>query len=209
MEKQLKDPFSGENKEMHLQRQFHAFQERNKGKIFKHYQCAEWLRDKPKWVSVIEDFTEKLDGKEPKEKKPKIERPTGKKRATKDKEKRDLVESIAKDVVSEFIKDNQLEGTQKTPQDAKSVIASETAAVITAITEHKNKVFGEVFGSLQMFMNHMMKSQELSTPDKSTLKKRKAELALKEMEARSELVVAELKAQKEALENKENKNKWK
>jgi predicted component of type VI protein secretion system len=67
------------------------------------------------------------------------ERPIGKKRATKDKEKRDIVESIAKNVLSEFITD-QKEISDK----AKSAARSETVEIVKLLTEQKNKIFHDV-----------------------------------------------------------------
>jgi hypothetical protein len=87
---------------------------------------------------------------------------------------------------------------------------SETAALIAAITDHKTKVFGEVFGTLKMFMTQMMKDQQISTPDKVIMKKKKAEWEMAAMEARSRLAIAELNAKTAAIEkqatlsNKEN-----
>jgi hypothetical protein len=185
---------SGEDKEMLLQRQFEVYKERH-GSSFKYYPCAEYLSDKQKWVGVISkgDLTDtktKNGGTNPK-----IERPIGKKRATKDKEKRDIVESIAKNVLSEFITD-QKEISDK----AKSVARSETVEIVKLLTEQKNKMFHDVFGSLQVFMKDMMQEQSMSSPENMALKKKKAELEMAELEAKSELAIAELKAKKAKLE---------
>jgi hypothetical protein len=73
-----------EDKEMLLQRQFEVYKECH-GSSFKYYPCAEYLSDNQKWVGVImkgnlTDTKTKNGGTNPK-----IERPIGKKRATKDK----------------------------------------------------------------------------------------------------------------------------
>jgi hypothetical protein len=83
---------------------------------------------------------------------------------------------------------------------AKSAARLEMVEIVKMLTEQKNKMFHDVFGSLQVFMKDMMQEQSMSSPENMALKKKKAELEMAELEAKSELAIAELKAKKAKLE---------
>jgi hypothetical protein len=89
---------SGENLEMVHERHMEIWKMRNNGKSFRYWPCAEYLREKQKWRSVLLKETDKKTDESVAT--IKIKRPSGKKKATKDKEHRELVHSIAKSVIS-------------------------------------------------------------------------------------------------------------
>jgi hypothetical protein len=75
--------------------------EHDNGKPFCSYECAKYLGEKQKWHSVLEKYSEKKISATA----VKNECPTRKKRASKDKEKRDLVKSIAKQAINELVEE--------------------------------------------------------------------------------------------------------
>jgi hypothetical protein len=85
-------------------------------------------------------------------------------------------------------------------EKAKSTARSEMVEIVKLLTKKKNKMFHDVFGSLQVFMD-TMQEQSMSSPENMALKKKKAELEMAELEAKSELAIAELKANKPSWNN--------
>jgi hypothetical protein len=180
---------SGENREATQQRHLEIWKER-KGTTFPFLHCADYLREKPKWKSILtEDNGTVKSGKTAAAKTVQsIDRPIGKKRATKEKEKEKLVASIATNVLDKFFDGRE---------NKKAKVADET------ITNEKRQFLAEASGALKLFMQQMM-LDGLPTPEKMQMKKEQAKLAMAEMRARSELNIAELKAMRASLDGDES-----
>jgi hypothetical protein len=129
------------------------------------------------------------------------ERPVGKKRATKDKEKRDLVESIAKSAIGNLTNfvEEKCEAAKKIKTDNQ------------ALLEERRNFLADASAGLKIFM-HDVKIEKMMamapSPEKAAMKKKQAAIAmaeLEEKELRSKLAIAELKLKLENI-NKENKD---
>jgi hypothetical protein len=180
---------SGENFQTAHERHLELFLERH-GKAFCCWECAEYLRHKPKWQSVLE----KKNAKKKEGKLVKTERPVGKKRATKDKEKHDLVESIAKSAISEII-EQRLGATKKQKVERDDEAESFFAA--------RKQYLAEASAGLQLLLRDATMEKVLAkanTPDKIDWQKKQAAIAMCEMEARSKHAI--LKMEKNELHMK-------
>jgi hypothetical protein len=201
---------SGENTEDKHNRAMEFWQNsklHGDGKPFRYFACAEYLRDKPKWrsTSVLKSENRKInknnDGDETLTLNGMNERPVGKKRATKDKEKRDLVESIAKSAIGNLTNfvEEKCEAAKKIKTDNQ------------ALLEERRNFLADASAGLKIFM-HDVKIEKMMamapSPEKAAMKKKQAAIAmaeLEEKELRSKLAIAELKLKLENI-NKENKD---
>jgi hypothetical protein len=184
---------SGENAELARQRHLEVFKARNEGKEFVLFDCAEYLREKPKWRSVV--------AKNEKKKKDedgtvvKAERPVGKKRATKEKERRDLVESIAKSAITEVIEE-KLNAAKKLKTDRADEMMNADDSSLFA----ERKLFmAEASAGLKFLMREATMEKMMAkanTPDKMDWQKKQAAIAISEMEARSQQAILEMEKNK-------------
>jgi hypothetical protein len=170
------------------------FKECNNGKPFQSYECAEYLRNKQKWRSVLDKYAEKKNKKEASVTAVKTERPIGKKRASKDKEKRELVESIAKQAINE--------------------LAEEKLVAVKKLKTEREEESDDFFADRKLFMAEASAGLKIllrdatmdkvmakaNTPDKIDWQKKQAAIALSEMEARSKQAILEM--EKKELETK-------
>jgi hypothetical protein len=188
-------PTSGENFQIAHERHMEMFKERNNGKPFQSYECAEYLRNKQKWRSVLDKYAEKKNKKESSMTAVKTERPIGKKRASKDNEKRELVESIAKQAINELVEE-KLVAVKKLKSECEEQASDDFFA--------DRKLFmAEASAGLKILLRDATMDKVMAkanTPDKIDWQKKQASIALSEMEARSKQAILEM--EKKELETK-------
>jgi hypothetical protein len=171
---------SGENPETARKRHLELYKFRHeKGKDFTDIECADYLRDKQKWRSIIEKNNKK---KNEHGSIVKAERPIGKKKALKEKEKRDLVESIAKSAIGEVIEEK--------------LAAAKKMKIERQLEENSDKQFlAEAAAGLKILLRDATMERVMvnaNTPDKADWQKKQAAIALCEMEARSKQAILEM-----------------
>jgi hypothetical protein len=185
-------PTSGENFQIAHERHLEMYKERNDGKPFRAYECAEYLRNKgQKWKSVIEKHTAQKNRKAAAVK---TERPTGKKRASKEIEKRALVESIAKNAISEIIEEKLV---------AAKKLKTEREQAPDEFFSDRKLFMAEASAGLKILLRDATMDKVMAkanTPDKAEWQKKQAAIALCEMEARSKQAILEM--EKRELETK-------
>jgi hypothetical protein len=187
-------PTSGENFQIAHERHMEMYKERNDGKPFRAYECAEYLRNKgQKWKSVIEKHAAQ---KNKKAAAVKTERPTGKKNAISE-----IIEE--KLVAAKKLKTEREEAPDEFFSDWKLLMAEASAGLKILLHD--------------LTMDKVM--AKANTPDKAEWQKKQAAISLCEMEACSKqailemekrelemkLDIARLKMQLESM-NKENIN---
>jgi hypothetical protein len=170
---------SGENQQILHDRHMEIWKMRTQGnKSFCFWPCAEYLRNKQKWKSVlIKDDGNKAQGASVET--VKIERPVGKKKATKDKERRELVQSIAKSAISEYVEEKLVvaKKAKKEINEAGNVFA-----------EQRHQFLAEASACLKIFLQDAAMEKlmaKATTPDKAEWQKKQAAIAMAEMEKRS------------------------
>jgi hypothetical protein len=170
------------------------FKERNNGKPFQSYECAEYLRNKQKWRSVLDKYAEKKNKKDASASAVKTERPCGKKRASKEKEKRDLVESIAKQAINELVEEKLV---------AVKKLKTEREEDSAGFFADRKLFMAEASAGLKILLRDATMDKVMAkanNPDKIDWQKKQASIALSEMEARSKQAILDM--QKKELETK-------
>jgi hypothetical protein len=162
------------------------FKERNNGKPFQSYECAEYLRNKQRWRSVLDKYADKKSKKEQPASAIKTERPCGKKRTSKEKEKRDLVESIAKQAINELMEDKLVAVKKlKTKREEES----------DAFFADRKLFMAEASAGLKILLRDATMDKVMAkanTPDKIDWQNKQAAIALCEMEARSKQAILDI-----------------
>jgi hypothetical protein len=187
---QQSPPTSGENFQIAHERHMEMFKERNNGKPFLSYECAEYLQNKQRWRSVLDKYTEKKNKKEQSASAVKTERPCGKKRAVKEKQKRDLVESIAKQAINELVEDKLV---------AIKKLKAEREEESDAFFADRKQFMAEASAGLKILLRDATMDKVMAkanTPDKVDWQKKQAAIALTEMEARSHQAILEMEKKK-------------
>jgi hypothetical protein len=186
---QQSPPTSGENCQIAHERHMEMFKEWNNGKPFSAYECAEYLRGKQRWRSVLTKYADKKNEKSAAAV-VKTERPSGKKRASKEKEKRDIVESIAKQAMFELVEE-KLVAVKKLKADREE----ETDGFFA-----DRKLFmAEASAGLKILLRDATMDKVMAkanTPDKVDWQRKQAAIALTEMEARSHQAILEMEKKK-------------
>jgi hypothetical protein len=209
---------SGENQQILHDRHMEIWKMRTKGnKSFRFWPCAEYLRNKQKFLSVLVKDSNGKKEQGASDETVKVERPTGKKKATKDKERRELVQSIAKSAISEFVEEKLVvaKKQKKEHDEAGNVFA-----------EQRHQFLAEASAGLKIFLQDAAMEKlmaKATTPDKAEWQKKQAAIAMAEMEKRStqsmlameenelrsKLAIAELKLKLDLIEKQrfDNSNK--
>jgi hypothetical protein len=124
----------------------------------------------------------------------KTERPSGKKRASKDKEKRDLVESIAKQAINKLMEEKLV---------AVKKLKTEREEECNEFFADRKLFMAEASAGLKILLRDATMDKVMAkanTPDKVDWQKKQVAIALSEMEARSKQAILEM--EKKELETK-------
>jgi hypothetical protein len=124
----------------------------------------------------------------------KTERPSGKKRASKDKEKRDLVESIAKQAINKLVEEKLV---------AVKKLKTEREEECNEFFADRKLFMAEASAGLKILLRDATMDKVMAkanTPDKVDWQKKQVAIALSEMEARSKQAILEM--EKKELETK-------